>query len=213
MIVRSLLLLLALLPLHATILDRLAITVGSQVITQQQLDEELRVTAFLNHEKIVRTEEARRTAADHLVQQLLVTREMELSQYPLPQAEDVNKYLLQVRAGFGTATSFAEALAEYELSEETLKQHLALQLTTLQFIEFRFRPNVGISTADVQEAYNREVVAWKVTHPGGTPPSLDSSREAIQKALLEERTDQVLDTWLEETRKQVSIVYLDKSLR
>ena len=200
-------------PLAAAILDRLAITVGSQVITEQQLDEELRVTAFLNHEKISRTEDSQRAAADHLVEQLLVRREMELSHYPLPDAAEIAKYRTEVEAGFGTPIAFAQALAQYDLTEATLNQHLGLQLTTLQFIEYRFRPNMGISNSDIQEAYEREVVAWRANHPTGTPPTLEASREAIRKALLEERTDQILDTWLEETRKQVSIVYLDKALR
>ena len=210
---RFILLLSLTLSLQATILDRIAVTVGSQVITEQQLDEELRVTAFLNHEKLARTEAARRTAADHLVQQLLVKREMELSHYPLPGAEDEDQYLAEVQAGFRPPASFAQAISQYGLTEAMLKQHLILQLTTLRFIEFRFRPNIGISDADIQTAYERETVAWRAVHPGDVPPSLAASRESIRQALIEERTDQVLDTWLEETRKQVSIIYLDKTLR
>ena len=34
-----------------------------------------------------------------------------------------------------------------------------------------------------------------------------------QRPLIEARTDQVLNTWLQESRKQLSIVYLDKSLQ
>ncbi len=210
---RCLLLLFVLSAARATVIDRLAITVGQQVITEQQLDEELCVTAFLNHEKITHTVESRRAAADRLVQQLLVKREMELSRYPLPDDEDVNKYLAEVRESLGAPASFAQALIRYDLTEPMLKEHLALQLTTLRFIEFRFRPNVGISDSDIEASYGREVAGWQANHPGATPPSLAVSRESIRKALLEEHTDQVLNTWLEETRKQVSIIYLDKTIR
>lgn len=197
----------------ATIIDRIAITVGQQVITEQQLDEELRVTAFLNREKIGRTVDARRTAADHLVQQLLVKREMELSHYPLPEEAETDKYLANVQATFGSAADFNEALATYDLTEATLREHLALQLTTLRFIEFRFRPEAGISNSEIEAAYTREATAWRATHPGATPPSLGSSRDSIRKSLLEQRTDEALNNWLEEARKQVNIVYLDKTLQ
>jgi len=210
---RWLLLLFVFCSARATVIDRLAITVGQQVITEQQLDEELRVTAFLNHEKITHTVESRRTAADHLVQQLLVKREMELSRYPLPDDEDVNKYLAEVRESLGAPASFAQALIQYDLAEPMLKEHLALQLTTLRFIEFRFRPTVGISDSDIEASYGREVAGWQANHPGAMPPSLAVSKESIRKALIEEHTDQVLNTWLEETRKQVSIIYLDKTIR
>ncbi len=39
-----------LLTAQAEIIDRIAVTVGNQVITELQIDEELRVTALLNHE-------------------------------------------------------------------------------------------------------------------------------------------------------------------
>ncbi len=197
---------------QAEVIDRLAITVGPRVITEQQLDEEIRVTAFLNREEISRVLNSRRAAADRLVEQLLVKREMELSHYPLPDAEDVEKYLAEIRRSLGPPSSFTQSLAAYDVTEPTLREHLALQLTAMRFVEYRFRPDIGISDADIQALYERKLTAWKADHTG-PPATLDSSRESIRKALLEQRIDETLNTWLEETRKLVSIVYLDKSLQ
>ncbi len=210
---RLLLVALSLVILNAEIVDRIAITVGHQVITELQVDEEIRVTALLNHQPISRELDARRAAADRLVAQLLVEREMKLSRYPLPSADDVSKYMTQIVAQFGGAAQFQSALQTYQVPENTLRDHLALQLTTLQFIEFRFRPDTGVSDAEIESEYKRETSNWEASHSQGAPPSLASSRESIRKALIEARTDQILDTWLEESRKQVSIVYLDKSLQ
>ncbi len=198
--------------LRAEVIDRIAITAGKQVITELQLDEELRVTALLNHEPILRDLGARRTAANRLIEQLLVKREMELSHYPLPTAEETDNYLAQVRSEFGGATPFDQALATYALTEATLRDHLALQLTTLRFIEYRFRPGLGISDAEVQSYYQHEVSTWRTTHTG-TPPAFESLRDSIRKTLIEQRTDEALDTWLTESRKQTNIIYLDKTLQ
>ena len=65
---------------------------GRQVITELQLDEEIRVTDFLNKEPIIRDTTARRAAADRLVQQLLIRREMDVSRYPLPTDAEVDKF-------------------------------------------------------------------------------------------------------------------------
>lgn len=211
--IRFFLIALLLAPLRAGIIDRIAITVGQQVITQLQLDEEIRVTAFLNHQPVVRSLENRRAAADRLVEQLLVKREMELSHYPLPSAEDVDAYVDHVRADFGSDTQFGDALAACSLSEETLKEHLALQLTTLRFIEFRFRPDISVSESDIQNYYQNQITNWKANHPGAVPPSLAALSESIRKTLIAAHTDQVLNTWLEESRKQLNIVYVDKSLQ
>jgi hypothetical protein len=209
---RFLVLTCALLPLQAEIVDRIAITAGRQVITELQLDEELRVTALLNHQPIARDAKARRVAADRLIEQLLIKRDLDGSHYPPPLAADVDKFVEQVRTAISGNGDFDEALRKYDLDEATLREHLAMQLTTLQFIEFRFRPDLGVSPADIENYYQGELARWKAERGGAKPPTLADSRESIGKALTEQRTDEALDAWLAESRKQVVIVYLDKSL-
>lgn len=189
--------------LGAAIIDRIAVIVDQQVITESQIDEEVRITELLNRQPLQKKEEDRRAAADRLVQQLLVKREMDLGNYPAPTAEDVEKYYDQLSQDFGGSDHFRHVLSNYRLTGETLKQHLALQLTTLRFIEYRFRPNLEIS--------EEEINAYRRGHPALTPA--ESSHDAIREALIEERTDQILATWLEESRKQVNIVFPDKALQ
>ena len=196
----------------AEIVDRVAIILGREVITELQLDEELRVAAFLNHQPIVRDLTARRAAADRLVEQFLVRREMEVSRYPLPDEEDLSKYFEQIRSGFGNAAEFAQELARFGLTESTLRDHLALQLTTLQFIEFRFQPEIDVSNEEIRTSYEREIAAWKATHTGAAP-TFEASRESIRRALIEQRIDRALDAWLQERRRRVHIVYVDASLQ
>jgi hypothetical protein len=167
-----------LLPLRAEVLDRIAIVADRRVITELQIDEELRVTAFLNNQPVSHDSAARRAAAGHLIEQLLVEREMELSHYPLPDPAEVDQYVAQVQKALSNYTDFDAALRSYGLTPDILKQHLQLQLTTLRFIELRFRPDAGSSSAEI-----------------------------------EHRTDEALDVWLGESRKQAKIVYLDRSLQ
>jgi DNA-binding transcriptional ArsR family regulator len=196
-----------LLPLEAGIVDRLAVIVGQQTITQLQLDEEIRVTALLNHGPIARDVETRRAAADRLVEQLLIRREMEQSRYPLPDEQDVNQYVQQIRRQNGGSAGLAKALATYELSESTLRQHLKSQLVALHFVEYRFRPDAAVSDEDIETAYRRRAEESK------TKATLEASREPIRAELTEERTDAALSAWLAESRRQVNIVFLDKSLQ
>ena len=199
---------------HAEIVDRLAITVGPQVITELQLDEELRVTALLNGKSVDRSAPGRRAAANRLIEQVLVQREMGLSRYPLPDAKDVDSYLEKVEEQLGGPSQFEQLLSRYDLSEDTLKAHLALQLTTLRFVEYRFKPDVAVSDADINAYYQRELSDWSRQHTGtGMPPALAQVKESIRQTLTEERTDQALDAWLSEARRQARIVYVDATLR
>lgn len=198
--------------MRGEILDRVAIYAGTHVITEQQLDEEIRVTAFLNHEPVVRSPDLRRAAARRMIDQMLVEREMQLSRYPLPVRSDVDRYFDQIEKQFGTDAGFEKALGAYDLSEAVLRAHLSLQLMMLQFIDFRFRPNVAISDAEITRDYEANLRAWGSEHGTAPAPSLSALREAIRNSLIEERADQALNAWLEESRKQVRIVYLDRAL-
>ena len=200
-------------PVAAEIIDRLAITVGNQVITELQIDEELRVTALLNHEQsVVRSLEARRDAADRLVEQLLVKFEMQLSRYALPETIDVDKYYQQVEEVNGGAPEFEKTLRSFNLTPEVLRRHLELQLIELKFIDVRFRPDASVADADIEAAYQAKIANWKQTH-SDPPPTLDASRDTIRAMLVEEHTDNALNAWLAESRKRMRIIYLDKTLQ
>lgn len=187
----------------AEIIDRIAIIVDQQVITESQINEEVRVTALLNQQPVQMKEEDRRSAADRLVQQLLVKREMDLENYPMPTAEEVQKYYDQLSQNFGGLDRFRRAIENDQLTVKTLKQHLALQLTTLRFIEYRFRPDFNVSEEDI--------AAYRRLHPSSAAGEL--SHDAVREALIEERTDQILAAWLEESRKQVNMTFLNRALQ
>jgi hypothetical protein len=191
---------------NAEILDRVAIAVGYETITELQLDEELRVTALLNHKSVVRDAEARRDAADRLIQQFLIEREMQVSRYPLPDPKEVERYVDQVANTFGDKASLERSLTQYQLSYNTLVHHLLMQLATLRFIENRFRPEVTVSDTEVDAFLKAE------QRPGNTQSS-PNNREQVREQLMEKQTDETLAVWLEEARKRFNIIYLDKSLQ
>jgi hypothetical protein len=198
-------------PVKAEIIDRLAIAVGNQVITELQLDEELRVVAMLNHKPVVRSLEERREAADRLVEQLLIKLEMQLSRYALPDPGEVDKYYQQIEEASGAPAELDNTMRNLNLTPAVLRSHLELQLTELKFIEVRFRPDVTVSDGDVEAAYRRQVEAWRKSH-SGQPPTIEASREPLRAMLVEERTDAALNNWLAESRKRVTLIYFDKTL-
>src|SRR5579885_2696715 len=69
-------------PALATIVDRIAITVGSQVITDSEIDQRIRLTAFENGEQPDFSPVARRQAAQRLIDEKLVEHEMTVGHYP-----------------------------------------------------------------------------------------------------------------------------------
>jgi hypothetical protein len=65
---------------HAEVIDRIAVTLDNQVITQSEILLEIRLTAFLNGDSLDFSTESRKKAADRLVEQKLIRKEMEPAQ-------------------------------------------------------------------------------------------------------------------------------------
>ena len=70
------------------VLDRIAVTVGRQVITESDVILDLRVDAFLDQKPVDISGDQKRRAADRLVDQMLILTEATLSRVPLATEED-----------------------------------------------------------------------------------------------------------------------------
>jgi peptidyl-prolyl cis-trans isomerase SurA len=194
------------------IIDRIAITVANQVITQSQIDDDVRVTAFLNRGKLDLSLQAKKEAAGRLIEQALIRREMDLSRYPLPELSDAGETLQSLKAMYPSETDFQDALQQYGLTSDQLTRRLWWQLTLLRFIDYRFRPGIQIPPADVQAYYRQQVSQWE--QKGTNPiPTLEESRDQIEEILTQKRIDQALEQWIQDTRGQVTIHYLDPELQ
>ena len=79
MALRWFILLLAACPAYpGTIIDRIAIIVGKQVIKDSDITREIRLTSFLNTDPLDLGPGARRRAANRLIDQALIRNEMRL---------------------------------------------------------------------------------------------------------------------------------------
>jgi hypothetical protein len=194
----------AILP-RAEIIDRVAISIGNLVITEGQIEQEVRLTAFLNAEKVDPSEAEKKQAASRLIEQTLVRREMDFSRYPRPALSEADGSFKALKARYPSEAAYQEALTQNGISEGDLKERLLWQLTLLRFIDFRFRPGIQVSDADVQTYYQQQ-------HPQ-PDTSLDEARPKIEEILTQQRIDESLDRWLVEARTQVPIRYHDEALR
>jgi hypothetical protein len=194
------------------IIDRIAITVGNQVITAAQVEEEIRLTAFLNHEKPDFSAAERKKAAGRLIEQALIKRDMDLSRYPLPGTGEAAASWSDVKLSYAPESLYQQKLHEYGITEDALERRLIWQLTLLRFIDYRFRPAIQIPEADVKTYYDQELAKWKQQDLQSVPTWEDSLAK-IEEILTQQRIDQALDTWMAETRKQVTINYVDEALK
>ena len=192
----------------AVIIDRIAVSVGNRVITESDLVREIRVAAFLNGVEPDLGGTAKRTAAERMVEQKLIRGELESSRYPLPSAAEVDPILAKFKQEhYPAAGDYDRELARRQISDRDVRDELLWQRTLLRFIEIRFRPGVQVSDQEIQDYFASVVEpAAHTAHPD-QPVALEDYRDQIEETLAGERTDQQVDTWLREARRQAEIVF------
>ncbi len=193
--------------LQAEIIDRIAVTLDNQVITESEILLEIRLAAFLDAAPLDFRGTAKRQAADRLIEQKLVRREMQVGRYAQPSAEEVGPMLQQVQAQrFHGADEYRQALTKYGISEDELKAYLLWQLSLLRFVEIRFRPGVQVGDEEISAYFEKHVGEIQKQTPG-VKVTLDDARERIRLLLIAEGVDKQLDEWLVETRKRARIEF------
>jgi hypothetical protein len=200
------LMLFAALLMHAEIVDRIAASVGNHVISESEVMEELRVTAFLEGSALDFSAEQKRKAVERLVDQELIRREIVFTQFPYPSESEIKPLYAQVRDRFPDESAYKAELRKYGLTDGDVRGHLQWQLMMLRFIDYRFQPAVQVSDADIAAEYRDFGTKWRESKSSDAPP-LEQVRDDIEKLARERLVDSALDRWLGEVRTQNSILY------
>ena len=188
--------------LRAEVIDRIAAAVGKQVITESQVTEEIRVTAFLDGKPADWTEANRTRTLNRLIDQTLIRHEIDATRFQEAPPEEGTKLLAELKSAM---KDFDSALAENRLSEALVAKHLQWQVTFLRFVDYRFKPSVEVTEADLKEFYDKQVEEWK--KEGKPVPPLEEVRADLERLLTSRFVDQALDRWLGDQRTQTSIVF------
>jgi len=187
----------------AETLDRIAVSVGQEVITESQVIQDLRVAAFLDRKPVDLSGAARRQSAERLVDQLLILREAVDSHVTLPSTEAAAGLL----APYAAESDYQANLKRYGIQERDLATHLLAGLRTLTFTDLRFRPDVQVSSEDIRSYYDKMAAQ---AAPAAPIASFEASRDQIEKLLIDQRVIDALDQWLAMARSAANIRYRDK---
>ncbi len=200
---RILALLLAAICVRAETLDRIAVTVGGHVISERDILQDMRVSAFIDGKAPDFGAGRKRKAAERLVDQYLVLEDATATRVPPPPAADVAGLLTPIKARYAADQEYRAALAQAQISEEELSEQLLAGLRLLRYTDLRFRPEVQLSEETLRAYYNQ-------VKP---PQTFEASRGDIEKLLTDQQTMQALDRWLEMARSETTVVYREGAFK
>jgi hypothetical protein len=182
---------------QAQLLDRIAVSVDKQVITESALLLDRRVSAFLDGVAVDLTGTAKRKSAERLIDQMLILREAADSRIALPTKENATALLKQVKEQRGSEAAYQQALQEYGITESDLLEQLLSGLTAYTFSDLRFRPSVQISDEDISTFLEKMTDGTLTQAP----------RQDVEEILIRQRTEDALDDWLKMARAAAKIQF------
>jgi hypothetical protein len=186
--------------------DRIVATVNDDPVLASDVEDAIRVEAFMQGRAVAEIPLADyRAARDRLIDRTLI-RQQVTSGY-IPPVQQVEWRMAQVRAAFPAAKSDAawrDLLASYGIQEQQLRKSVEEQVQLMQFVDARLRHMVSVSRAEVEDYYKQKLLP-ELSRKGAVAEPLANVQSEIHELLLQGKIDAQLNAWLASLREQGNV--------
>jgi parvulin-like peptidyl-prolyl isomerase len=183
--------------------------VNKRVIMQSELEQEARMECLLQSKSLEKlTSEDRAATLDRLIDRALLEQQISKEADLDPDSDELKSALTDLRKQIpeaATEDGWKRLLSSYGLTEQDVEEHLTSQMRVLRFVDLRFRDLVRVDKTAVEAYYQQKFVPEMRQREATEPPPLSQVSPKIEKILVEQRIDEMLDRWLEALRGQAHI--------
>ena len=145
-----------------------------------------------------------------LIDQRLILQEAEKLPTLAPTQKEVSDARDELARNFPSALEFQRRLERVGLTSEKLDEIVEQRLKMEKYLDFRFRNFVVISQKEIADYYRDTYVPrFKARSPGRIVPTLEQSRDEIERTLVEAKIESDTDAFLDTARERAEIVMLN----
>jgi hypothetical protein len=190
------------------VMDRIVARVENEIILLSDVRELEEYQELVNGKS-----ESESAIVDRLIDQWIVRSEAELSRFPEPKSEEIDREVARVVKSFASVEEYEARKKQSGLSDAEVRKIVTAKLYLNSYLDSRFRPSVQIDEKAVEDFYKNAVVP-RAKARGQEPPTLEASRDIIQDALVQSDINEQADRWLKESRDRLHIQkFLDEGAR
>jgi hypothetical protein len=186
--------------------------VNKQIILQSELEQATRVEFLLQGRPLDQLTDAEMgKVLERLIDQDLLQQQLAQPAIPDPSPEEMAARLHEVRSqipGAEAGEKWRAMLAAYGVTEQDVARQLLSQVKILRFIDLRFRGLVTVDKTAIA-AYYQEKLVPELQKRGAPNPPLNEVSDKIEKIVIEQRIDELLNDWLQTLRSQAHIEKLN----
>jgi hypothetical protein len=192
----------------AGVIDGIVASVNQHAILASEWDEAVRFECLMNGRPLKEvTAEDRNQVLERLIDQELIAQQMRASDFVPATPQEVAGRVRELREtvpAWKTDEGWQAALASYGLTQEDVEERAALQMNLLRYLDLRFRPQVHIDSAAIENYYREELLP-KMRRGGAPDPPLASVSSKVEQLLMEERLNQLQSQWVRALRLQADV--------
>ena len=181
------------------VVDRIVARVENDIILLSDVRELEEYQELVNGKS-----ESESAIVDRLIDQWIVRSEAELSRFPEPKSEEIDREVSRVVKSFASAEEYEARKKQSGLNDSEVRKIVTAQSYLNKYLDSRFRPSAQIDEKAVEDFYQSAVVP-RAKARGQEPPTLDASRDFIQEALVQSDIDEQAARWLKESRDRLHV--------
>jgi len=191
--------------LGAQVIDRIVATVDRHAILESELDEALRFECLMNGRQLKDvTSNHRLQMLERLIDQALIEEQMRASSFVPASLGEVDSRVRELRQTvptWKTDVGWNAALVACGLSEEDVKERVAVQVNLLHYLDLRFRPEIHIERRAMENYYRQQLLP-EMRAAGWPDTPFEQVAPKIEQLLIEQRLNELQDRWVRALRLQ-----------
>jgi hypothetical protein len=181
------------------VVDRIVARVETDIILLSDVRELEEYQELVNGKS-----ESESAIVDRLIDQWIVRSEAELSRFPEPRSEEIDREVSRVAKSFASAEEYEARKKQSGLNDSEVRKIVTAQLYLDNYLDSRFRPSAQIDEKAIEDFYQNAVIP-RAKARGQEPPTLDASRDTIQDVLVQSDIDEQAARWLKESRDRLHV--------
>jgi hypothetical protein len=189
------------------VVDRMVAVVNKRVILESELDQARRIDLLLQGKPLTYENpdpKQMQTLLDRLIDRSLLEQQIADPAMLDPTPEELAAHIKEIRdriPGAASEEGWKAVLAGYGLEAKDIEYHVVSEFRVLRFVDLRFRNLVRVDEAEIASFYQERLLP-QLRRQGAPAPPLNEVSGKIEKILVEEQLDQMLNEWLQTLRTQ-----------
>ncbi|MGD9715265.1 MAG: hypothetical protein AB7V46_24890 [Thermomicrobiales bacterium] len=187
-------------------IDRIVALVNGQPVLLSEWQDRVRYEAMLEQRPLENvSSEQEQEALRQVIDQKLVEQQMRGRNLPPVSNEEIATRTADVKKRVPVSEGgWQETLKKYSLTEDQVLELVRAQAGMARFVTAEVLAGVRVEDQSIL-TYYRETLLPQLRGSGAAPPALGEVAGRIREVLLQQRTNELLDQWLQTLRDQSEV--------